>query len=177
MKQRLIICCLVLFSATSTFSQSLGAGAMYNVQTESIGFEVRALIPVAFVHFVPQVALYPSFNNVHELHLGMSAHINVWQRKFNWYVLGNISYNTWYNYEVSPMPDAERNNMLFDVGAGIILNRCYRPFLEYRYNPVWQEATVRIGVLYNFGCLSKRKKSRGGYHSTGKENAVSCPGK
>ncbi|MFO7869302.1 MAG: hypothetical protein R6U95_08410 [Bacteroidales bacterium] len=145
------------------------------MQTESVGIEVRGLFPFSFVDISPQISLYPRFNNVHELQLGLSAQAHILKNKYTWYMLGHISYNRWYNYEYSPMEGAQLNNMIFDVGAGVMLNSCIRPFFEWRYNPFWQEANIRAGVLFNLACVTG--KGAGGVYRAGKRKAVSCPGR
>ena len=163
---------LIIFSLAISFcgnSQNIGVGgsAMYNFQTESFGFGLRASIfPNKTVSFVPQLSYYPSFNKVSEITLGVSVEAKVIRtRTFNWYVLAHGGYNNWLNAEDSPMQGAQTTNWNVEVGGGVSTNHCLRPFLEYRYNIKFQETHLQLGLLYIFGC---KKGSRGG-------NRHSCP--
>jgi hypothetical protein len=129
----------------------VGASAMYNLQTNGIGFGVRGQFPIVInLSVVPQVYYFPSFNKVNELFMGASLHYE-WRRwhKFTPYVLAGAFYNHWTNAEVSGYITAKPNNFIPEAGVGILfLSNCWRPFIEQRYNPVWKEGTFRLGIMW-----------------------------
>ncbi len=157
-KKTTIIFSILLFFA-STNAQIVGAGGslIYNPQTESVGFGLRAMIfPNKMYSIVPQFSYYPSFNKVHEFNLGLALEYKFWKRKSYYiYLLGHGGYDSWINYEESPMKDAKRNNWNLEGGIGISTWKCLRPFLEYRYNAKFMETNLQLGLLYVFNCSSK----------------------
>ncbi len=132
----------------------LGASGIYNLQTSSVGFGVR--IPIygqGRLNYVPQVAYYPGFNQVHEFYLGFGLEYNVGlTRNIRAYALGNAAINGWINYANSPLQNAGFANWGLEAGAGIAGKGCIQPFAEWRYNVRWQEANLRVGISYIFGC-------------------------
>jgi hypothetical protein len=147
-------------------SQNVGIGAdvMYNFQTKSFGAGARiSIFPNEKFSFVPEFSYYPGFNKVQEYFLGMAVEYKFFRYKnFNFYAIGHGAYDSWLNYESSPMKGAKKNNWDLEGGAGISTNKCLRPFLEYRYNIKFRETHLRLGLLYILGCKgSKRwKKSK-----------------
>lgn len=137
-------------------SQNIGVGAdaMYNFQTEGFGAGARVnFFPNKRLSIVPQFAYYFAFNKVNEYYAGLALECKVIRRsKFNIYILAQGAYNSWLNYEASPMTNAQPNNWNFEGGVGISNNWCLRPFLEYRYNVKFRETHLRLGLLYVFGC-------------------------
>lgn len=130
-----------------------GAGVMYNFQSESFGVGARAtFLPDNTFSFTPQVSYYPSFNKVHEYYLGLGVEYKFFRtEKFNFYALGHGAYNSWLNYQASPMKNAKPNNWNLEGGLGISTTGQWRPFAEYRYNIRFRETHLRVGLLYIFG--------------------------
>ena len=137
--------------------RSIGAEAIYNFQTSSIGFGGRFEIPLRYFSVVPQVSYFPSFNKVTEFYAGASLHANIIKKKrWTGYGILHGAFNGWMNYGDSPMKDAKFANWDAEVGLGIKGNSCIFPFVEGRYNLRWREATIHVGVAYTFGCKDKK---------------------
>lgn len=163
-----IIALFFLFSY-NLYSQKFGMGlsAIYNFQTEGFGASLRAEIPRGQFSIVPQVAYYPSFNEITEFYAGISLHLNVISYgNLTLYGIANGSYNGWINYESFEMKKAKFSNWAAEAGVGIKKGKCLRPFMELRYNVKWKEANLRIGLMYFFNCNKK------GHY---RKKAVSCP--
>jgi len=162
-KQLLFILPFILFLSLSGISQNIGIGAdaIYNFQTESVGAGARVnIFPNNRLSFVPQFSYYFAFNKVSEYFLGLGLEYKfIRTKRVNFYAIAHGAYNNWMNYEASPMKGAKPNNWNVDAGIGITTNTCLRPFLEYRYNLKFMETHLRLGVLYIFGC---RKGGGGG---------------
>jgi hypothetical protein len=154
----LIILFFVLFQSYSVFSQTIGIGAdaMYNFQTESFGAGARVcFFPNRRLSITPQFSYYFAFNKVNEYYAGAALEYKfIRTNRFNIYAIAHGAYDSWLNYEVSPMKTAHLNNWNAEGGLGISTNTCLRPFLEYRYNIRFLETHLRFGVLYIFGCRS-----------------------
>ena len=146
----------------------IGADAQYNFQTESIGAGARVnFFPNKRLSIVPQFSYYFAFNKVNEYYAGLGLEFKVIRtERFNIYALAHGAYNSWLNYEVSPMKNAKPNNWNLEGGIGITTNTCLRPFLEYRYNTKFLETHLRLGVLYVLGC-----KGNGGGGCRGKKKS------
>ena len=156
---------------TYLFSQNKGIGleAIYNFQTESIGIGLRGELPVKKLIIVPQIAYYPSFNKITEFYAGLSWHLNIISYgNLTLYTILNGSYNGWINYETSAMKNAKFSNWDAEGGIGIKKGKCWRPFMELRYNVKWKEANLRLGLMYFFKCNNKNGRSK-------KKKAISCP--
>ena len=138
---------------------SVGADAMYNFQTKGIGAGARVgIFPNEKLSFVPEFSYYPGFNKVQEYFLGLALEYKFFRLKnFNFYAIGHGAYDSWLNYESSPMKGAKKNNWDLEGGAGTSTNKCLRPFLEYRYNVKFRETHLRLGLLYIFGCKGGSK--------------------
>ncbi|MDQ3193139.1 MAG: hypothetical protein M3Q58_16265 [Bacteroidota bacterium] len=153
---------LLLFSFFSVKSQEfigIGPSAIYNIQSEGIGFGARVQIPVhKRLNIVPQLNYFAPFNIVHEINAGLNIHYNlVIRRKLIGYLTGGGYFNYWFNADVSPMENAKTINILPDVGVGMLFGKkCFRPFLEQRYNPLFMEGSFHIGFLWFPGCSSGR---------------------
>lgn len=137
----------------------IGADAMYNFQTESIGAGARASIfPNNKLSFVPQFSYYFPFNKIQEYYVGLAVEYKLIKiNQFHLYVLGHGAYNSWLNYESSSLKGAQQTNWNLEGGAGISTSKCLRPFLEYRYNLKFRETHLRLGLLYVFGCNGGRR--------------------
>jgi|TARA_B110000459_G_scaffold157563_1_gene172620 hypothetical protein len=164
MKKVYIIITLLLIPLLG-FNQNIGAGAsaLYNLQSESVGIAARvSIFPNNSVSFVPQFSYYSLFiGSISEWTAGLSIELKVFKRKhLNYYFIAHGGYNNWSNpTETSTITDPVTLN--FEGGVGISGTRCLRPFLEYRYNVVFQETHFQLGLLYIFGC----KENTGGYRN------------
>jgi len=169
-----LVITIILFYSVNGFSQKIGVGvsAIYNIQTESYAPGLRVEIPYKRLSIVPQVAYYPSFNKITEYYAGVSLHLNLFYVK-SWAFYGLIhgSYNGWINNTSSTMDDAKYSNWDGELGVGLTTRKCFRPFIEYRYNFKWKETNLRIGVMYFFGCNSRNNKGGG----KRKHRAMTCP--
>ncbi len=130
----------------------IGAGAIYNFQTDGFGGEVRGYFPLSYRLAVsPQFFVFP-VNIVHEFYLGLSAQYTVLFIK-NWHLYGLAAgyYNDWYNYANFDSKIAKQNNFAGEVGGGIMRTYgCLRPYLEGRFDTKWKEARIHLGVLISF---------------------------
>lgn len=142
----------------------VGADAMYNFQTESVGVGARVnFFPNKRLSIVPQFSYYFPFNKVNEYYAGLALEYKFIKRdKFNLYAVAQGAYNSWLNYESSVMEGAQQNNWNLEGGIGISNNWCLRPFMEYRYNLKFQETHLRLGLLYIFGCKGGGNGGSGG---------------
>jgi hypothetical protein len=159
--KKILISVLIFTMSVNVFAQKIRAvgSAIYNFQTNSVGIDLRAEIPlkkpVLLDGFtvVPQIIYYPWFNKVTEFYIGSSVHLGVYSiKKWALYTLVNISYNGWINYESSGMSDAKFSNLGIEGGIGVTTKRCLRPFMEIRYNIKWKEANLRLGLIYTIKC-------------------------
>jgi hypothetical protein len=151
----------IILIGQSVLAQKTGVGGsvIYNLQTRSFGIGARAEYPIEQITLLeglslaPQIAYYPSFNNIHEFFIGTSVHLGVYTFK-QWKVYGltNISYNGWINHKDSGIENAKFSNLGFELGGGITSTNCIRPFFEYRYNVKWKEANLRLGLIYTLKC-------------------------
>jgi hypothetical protein len=154
---------------STIFSQTVGLGAsgIYNFQSEGLGVGLRvSLFPNEKISIVPQYSYFFPFNKVNEYYLGITGEYKVLQKdKFNLYGLLQGGYNSWLNFEDSPMIDATRSNWNLEGGLGISTKTCLRPLIEYRYNVKHKETNLQVGLLYIIGCPKKttRKKSTTGH--------------
>jgi hypothetical protein len=161
----------LIFFSTNIFSQNKGIGvcAIYNFQTESVGAGLRAEIPVKKLIIVPQIAYYPSFNKIHEFYAGLSWHLDIASYgNTTLYTIINGAFNGWINYEGSTKKNAKFSNWAAEGGIGIKKGKCWKPFIELRYNVKWKEANLRLGLMYYFNCNKKNGRSK-------KKKAVACP--
>ena len=152
----------------------LGASAIYNFQTKSLGFGARLnMKPDNGFRVIPQFSYYPSFNKINEYYLGLGFEANLYKiKKYSLYALVHGGYNHWSNSSLSKMEGAQVNNWVFEGGLGVTRNKgCWRPFAEWRYNVKWKEGNFRIGIIYVFKCNDK------GYAAINKRRRrpVSCP--
>lgn len=170
MIMRFLIISICLITTHFSYSQSIGGALTGNIQTESLGIELRAVVPISYISITPQVTYYPFFNKVSEIYAGIGIQAPIVSIRSSYlYALGHVSYDAWLNYTQSPMKDAKLHNIAGEVGLGIVSDRCLNPFAEYRYNVIFREANIRIGILLDLSC-----NSGAGYHS-GARNSVKCP--
>lgn len=155
----LVLCCLTAFASLTSKGQNIGIGAsgLYNFQTEGWGVGARLSInPNNRLSFVPQFSYYLPSNKVNEYYAGLSIEYKLYlAKKFHLYALMHGAYNSWLNYESSPMEDAQANNWNLEFGGGLTTNGCWRPFIEYRYNMNFKETHLQVGIMYILGCGSR----------------------
>ena len=155
----LILSCLTTFFSLTSEGQNIGIGAsaLYNFQTEGWGVGARVSInPSNRLSFVPQFSYYLPSNLVNEYFAGLSVEYKLLVgNKFHLYGLVHGAYNSWLNYESSPMEDAQPNNWNLEFGGGLSTNDCWRPFIEYRYNLNFKETHLQAGLMYILGCKKK----------------------
>lgn len=167
-----ILLAVFLMNSSYLFSQNFGIGGcvIYNFQTESFGAGLRAEVPVKKLIVVPQISYYPGFNQINEYYAGVSLHFNIISYgNLTLYTLVNGAYNGWINYESSSLSTAKYSNWAAEGGIGIKKGKCWKPFMELRYNVKWKEANLRLGIMYFFKCDSKNGRSKK------RKKAVSCP--
>ncbi len=152
--KKVILLFIFQLLAYSSFSQEylVGGSAIYNFQTESIGFGVRGEVAFDRYSIVPQFSYFPSFNKVHEYYIGVSGHYNLINASsWKFYGLGNLSYNRWINADAAPNGKGKKSNIGFELGGGVATNGILNPFIEYRYNIRHQETMLHIGLIYFLG--------------------------
>ncbi len=157
-------------------SWGIGASAMYNFQTESFGPGIRVEIPISGgLSLVPQFSYYPAFNKINEYYLTLALHQNLFHLG-NWtfYAILNGGYNGWINYKESFIDHAKYSNWDLEGGAGIKLNRCLRPFIEYRYNIKWKETNLHLGLMYFFKCKNNKRFGAGGGRGGARSRKGTC---
>ena len=168
--KKILFVIILIGNYSYIYSQNFGLGTsiIYNFQTQSLGASLRAEVPVRRLVLVPQIAYYPSFNKITEFYAGVSIHQDiVTYINSTAYLLLNGAYNGWINYETSSMEKAKFSNIAAEIGIGFKKGKCWKPFMELRYNFKWKEANLRIGIMYYFNCDKKGNRK--------KKKAVSCP--
>ncbi len=149
---------IILFSflclGTQLKAQGIGGGVIYNLPTNNIGFDIRYEYPKRQFVFAPQAAIFPGIGPITEFNVGGAVHylLPVRMGKVLPYALLFGGYNGWISHESAPDPDAKFSNWSLEPGVGITLKQCLRPYAEYRYSVKWDEANVRIGIIYTFNC-------------------------
>lgn len=140
----------------------IGASAIYNFQTNGIGAGLRADIGLyRRFSIVPQVMYFPSSNKVHEFFGGINLHYRLFYLgKFYGYLIAGGSANYWVNYAESKWKRAKPFSVIAEVGGGIAYGvKKFRPFIEYRYNPLWLEGSIHVGLMFYPERIGKSKGS------------------
>lgn len=136
-----------------------GAEIAYNIPIESAALGLRMHVKVDDNWFLsPQFAIFPGLMNTQELYAGMNLNYSLFPKaKWTIYPMVGAFYNRWFNHENYINNLAELDNFAPEFGLGILKNKgCWRPFLEYRANPLWWESNIRLGVVFYFGeCFVK----------------------
>jgi hypothetical protein len=137
---------------------ALGAGGVYDFQTNGIGVGVRAFIPITQnIAVSPQVHYFFPFNTIHELYGGLAVQYSLFPER-NWtiYPLMAAYYNRWLNSSDFTGKVAKPDNIAEEAGIGLMKNSgCIRPFIEGRYDFKWKEFDLHAGLLFYFGdCFS-----------------------
>ncbi len=132
----------------------MGVGGFHNFQTESQAIEVRYkqfITPVISV--TPRFSYYLPGNPIIEYYAGidMNYHFNM-NRKLQPYVFAGGYYNRWINFEQYGVSVKKKNNLLAELGCGMVLNIGCRlkPYVEWRYNTQWKEGSIGAGFLISF---------------------------
>jgi hypothetical protein len=151
---------VLLFISTFSFAQQkkglamYGIGVMHNFQTEGTAIDLRANLPLLKKLYVsPRFSLFPAFNKIHEYYIGTDVDFQLSQKhKLIPYILAGGFYNNWINSSAFHNKRSQRNNFVFECGAGLMLSlKCFHPFLEYRYDTKWLEGSLGIGIMLQFG--------------------------
>lgn len=161
----------VLFLVTSlTVSAqetvSFGLSGTYNFPMETIGFGLRANVPVTHrIFVVPRLKYAPGFNQIEEVEAGANLQFTLWDHlqrngssKPVMYVSAGALYNRWLNYYPSINSKAGQNNILPEAGLGVRSggNRL-KVFAEGHWNILWNESYGEAGLLfYPFNKRSKK---------------------
>ncbi len=153
-KRVLYFVLLLLLISKASYSQDkfgVGVSAIYNFQTEAVGVGARAEIGLFNrLSVVPQAMYFPTFNKVHELFGAINFHYRVFYLgKFYGYLIGGGSANYWINYSESHWKKAKQFSVIAEAGGGMAYgDGKFHPFAEYRYNPVWLEGSIHVGLMY-----------------------------
>lgn len=140
-----------MFSAVGQVQIGLGVSGSYNIQSEAWGFGARAEgYVIKSLSVVLQGHYTPTFNKVHEVYGGLELHYAPFYHPIvRGYVLAGGSVNYWFNFAESNYDKAKPLNFIAEVGGGLVfLDKQVRPFVEYRYNPIYLESRVEVGVMY-----------------------------
>ncbi len=155
MKLRLVLLVSGVLLGTMTAMAQIqigfGVSGSYNFQTEGGGFGARAEgYVIRSLSVVLQGQYYPSFNKVHETGGGLELHYAPYYHPIvRFYILAGGSVNYWFNYTESNYKAAKPLNFIAEVGGGLVfLDKQWRPFAEYRYNPIFLEGSVHAGLMY-----------------------------
>ena len=170
---------LVFLSSFNAFSQdriAFGISGMYNFPLNSLGFGLRAQVPIApRWYVVPQLKYAPAFNTIHEFYGGMNVHFlliegnqrfggfkrGVEPEKPTVYLAAGAEYNRWINYVETRQANSKQNNILPEVGIGAAIgNYPVRLFAEVKYNILWQESYGEVGLLFCPAYIKKNKNTR-----------------
>lgn len=164
-KKNLFPVLLFVFIYKTSYSQDkfgVGVSAIYNFQTEAVGVGARAEIGL-FNRFsvVPQAMYFMPFNKVHELFGAVNFHYRAFYLgKFYGYLIAGGSANYWMNYSESHWKKAKPFSVIAEVGGGMAYgDGKFRPFAEYRYNPMWLEGSIHVGLMYYPKWLSRSRSS------------------
>ena len=183
MKKIIFIFSLIFISNTLTFAQEhkkkklsvqeqvtmYGIGGYYDFQNNGLAIDIRAKIPSYYNFYIsPRISYYPSFNNVHEAYAGVDLDYHLLKYKFlNPYVFVGGYYDDWFNSSDFQNPKAKKNTIMPECGLGVVFDvKCFHPYIEYRYNPHWEEGSIGVGVLFNFKCM---------FNSSEHKVKTSCP--
>lgn len=145
--------CFASLSLTANAQLELGFGVSgsYNIQSEGWGFGARSeLFVLKPLSVVIQGQYYPAFNKVHEVIGGAELHYApFYHRIVRPYALAGGSVNWWPNFNQSNYDKAKPLSFIAEVGGGaVFLDKKWRPFAEFRYNPFYLEGAVHVGIMF-----------------------------
>lgn len=139
----------------------VGGGIDFNIDQVAPGIDIRAGFPLnkidllAGLSIVPKLSYYPWFNRVHEFYIGSDVHLGLLKRDpWKFYALMNLSYNGFINHENNLYRDGGFSNFGMDLGVGASLKllKCLYPYLELRFNLIWREPHISLGMMYDLKC-------------------------
>ena len=140
----------------------IGHGGFHNFQTESNASEVRMRFHMSGnLYAVPRFSYYFPGNKIHEYYAGADLHYHLSKRgKLQPYLLGGAYFNNWINHEQYGAPTRKKFNIAPEAGCGILFNIGCRikPYIEYRYDIRWREASLGAGLYLSFGKCPKKNK-------------------
>ncbi len=148
---------------------AIGSSGIYNLKNYGVGHGMRLILypqfrlnivgefsyflPL-FVTKIPLVNSFPLTYKVHEYYAGVSVNYKIhMNHRINQYLIGNAAFNYWPNFRSSSKSNAKKHGTSFEAGYGIAGNRCFRPFIEARYNIIKLEPNVRFGFAWIFNCV------------------------
>jgi len=139
----------------------LGGEVIYNFPPKSLGFGIRGMIPIieTKLHAVPQIAYHPSIlsSTIKDFHAGAAIHYApITFAMWSPYVLGAGGFNKRTVLETKETPEEKFSTWSGELGLGVRMETCWRPFAEFRYNFKWKEPTVRVGLMYVFNCKEEQ---------------------
>lgn len=133
----------------------IGLSGIYNIQSTGMGAGLRVSVPTGErLFFIPQAMYFPSFNIVHEVYGGINLHYSIISReRVKGYITAGGNINYWINSSSSGYLKAKPLNIIPEAGGGFLFGeKCFRPFIEQRYNFKWQEGSFHIGLIWYPGC-------------------------
>jgi hypothetical protein len=151
------------------FSQdkvAFGGGLSYNLGIRTVGAGLRAQVPIIEkLYLSPSVNYSQNFSSIvsiKEVYTGIAIQYHILQgttkqamgtnfvvpKKPSIYASLGVDYNYWINYQPTSLNSAKQHNVLPIVSAGIIYGTYkFRGYLESKYNPLWNEGHVNLGIL------------------------------
>ncbi len=169
-----IILFFVFLNSVNAQKIGIGLGGIYNFRTNSLGYDIRLHWQVTSrLAIVPQYNRFPAFNKVFEQYYGLDVDYTIIPGAPQVYLLAGIEKNNWFNYAEFKNEYSKPEAITSEGGLGLRFSKgCVKPYVELRYNFVWQEINARAGIIFFFGgCDGGRKghmRRRGG-------GKASCP--
>ena len=153
MKKSLLATCFLftVIFANAQIELGFGLSASHNIQSEGWGFGVRSeIFVIRSVSVLIQGQYYPSFNKVHEVIAGAEVHYAPFYHPIvRPYALAGGSVDWWPNFSASNYDKAKPLSFISEVGGGVVfLDKKWRPFAEFRYNPFYLEGAVHVGIMF-----------------------------
>jgi hypothetical protein len=158
----LIAILLTPFVSNGQQKWSYGGNVDYNFSTKGFGLGARASYKITNrISANPQIQYFPILNSIHESYLGANLHYAIIKSekehpdthilkpsntKVEVYAIAGAAFNYWFN--ASSFPQGNRNTIIPLVGIGASKGKPEkRYFIEAKYNLLWNEPTVSIGLL------------------------------
>lgn len=170
---------VISLTASAQKTVSFGLSGAYNFPMETIGFGLRANVPVTQrLSVVPRIKYAPDFNTIHDVEAGAHVQFDLWDAserrgssKPVIYASAGAMYNRWLNYYPNNNPKAGQNNILPEAGLGILSggNRL-KFFMEGHWNILWNESYAEAGLL--FYPFNEKSNKRSGKRS---KKILRCP--
>lgn len=153
---------LIPFVSNGQQKWSYGGNVDYNISTKGIGLGVRSAYKFSNrISVNPQIQYFPILNSIHESYFGANLHYTIIKSekehpdthilkpsntKVEIYAITGAAFNYWFN--ASSFPMGNRNTAIPLVGLGATKGKPEkRYFIEAKYNLLWNEPTISIGLL------------------------------